>query len=1214
MSSLHTYIPQDRLRALLRSETLSERTTGTALFADISGFTPLTEKLTNELGPRRGSEELTRQINAVYDALITEVEKYGGSVISFAGDAITCWFDQDTGQSAVAAALALQPIITAFPQEFSLKTAITSGAARRFVVGDSDIQLLDTLAGATVARLAVAEHLAARGETIVDAVTAQALDGNISINAWRVAEDGQQFAVVTGMLSAPAPMALTTPEAPDNATIRAWILPSVLEREQGGHGAFLTELRPAVALFLNFRGIDYDEDEQASEKLNAFISRVQKILAHYESALLQLIIGDKGSYLYAAFGAPVAHEDDARRAVRAALELKQLCRDVDCLQPIQIGISKGTLRTGAYGGLTRRTYGALGDEVTVAARLMQVAAPGEILLSGRVQWAVSSQFVFEPRPPLPLKGKAEQLPVFAVNGERQQRAIRLQEPSYSLPMVGRTAELQTIGEKLDLTLQGKSQVLGIVAEAGLGKSRLVAEAIRLAHRKGFAGFGGACQSDAVNTPYLAWKPIWSAFFGVDPEQPLKKQLRLLEGEIEDRAPNRAQALPLLGILLNLEIPDNNFTENLEPQYRQSALRALLEDCLRAAAQDKPILIVIEDLHWMDGLSHTLLEELARDLADSPICFLLAYRPPQIQRLQAPRLQALPNFTRIGLSELSQAEAEQAIRAKLAQLYPARSAAVPALLVEKLMARAQGNPFYLEELLNYLHDRGLDPRNPADLEKIELPESLHSLIISRLDRLSEREKTTLRVASVIGRLFRADWLTGYYPDLGDLAQVKADLEQLAKLDITLLETPAQSPQGEPELAYLFKHIITHEVTYENLPYALRVRLHGRLAAYLEKQIAAGVMKESSLLETLVYHYTRSENRAKQREFLKKAGQAAMQVSAFITAVEYLTCLLDLTPASDPARCGLALKLVDAHRSLGNFPAMRAAIAQAQAATASDADRAEALAVLGELTSLLGNYAEAQKLLIEAMPLARTSGDGPTLCRVLYVLGDLNRRLGKLDEAKAAQDESLTLARASGDVVRELFALHGLGHVVRQQNNLAEAERLYAEVYTRAVAAGNRYMAMYALNSLGLVADACKEYAAARDYLQQALVFAREIGAQLATALFFLNLADMDIKLDDFSSAREKLREGLALALRLGAPVRVLQAVHYFGYLAHAEGQTERALALLGLARQHPAWYSADQYELDVWLAGRALDPAVVEAGLAQGAALDWDATIQELLKE
>ena len=144
--------------------------------------------------------------------------------------------------------------------------------------------------------------------------------------------------------------------------------------------------------------------------------------------------------------------------------------------------------------------------------------------------------------------------------------------------------------------------------------------------------------------------------------------------------------------------------------------------------------------------------------------------------------------------------------------------MPPILVEKLWARSQGNPFYLEELLNFLRYRGLDPREPIALEKIELPDSLHTLILSRIDQLSEHEKTTLRVASIVGRLFRAGWLTGYFPELGGLPKVQSDLDQLADMDITPLDTP------EPELAYLFKHIVTHEVTYESLPFATRARLH------------------------------------------------------------------------------------------------------------------------------------------------------------------------------------------------------------------------------------------------------------------------------------------------------------------------------------------------------------------------------------------------------
>jgi hypothetical protein len=212
--------------------------------------------------------------------------------------------------------------------------------------------------------------------------------------------------------------------------------------------------------------------------LDAFIRQVQSVASRYDGTLMDFTIGDKSSYAYVNFGALSVHEDDVRRAVKAAIEL----RNKTDLR-LQMGITQGLMRVGAYGGVTRKTFGALGDDVNLAARLMTMATTGEILMSSHVYQALCDDFVSEPRSLLLMKGKAEPLPVFAITGERNQRAIRLQEPNYALPMVGRVEELKIINNKLDQAVEGKSQVIGIVAEAGLGKSRLVEEVIRDAHTR-----------------------------------------------------------------------------------------------------------------------------------------------------------------------------------------------------------------------------------------------------------------------------------------------------------------------------------------------------------------------------------------------------------------------------------------------------------------------------------------------------------------------------------------------------------------------------------------------------------------------------------------------------------------------------------------------------------------------------------------------------------
>ena len=390
----------------------------------------------------------------------------------------------------------------------TLKVAVASGPARRFMVGDPTIHYIDALAGATVSRTSTAEHLATKGDVLIDEATANMLGEKLFIKEWREdSESKERFAVVTNFANKLSELALPTTTRPPAANkLRVWLHGAVYEREQTGEESFLTEFRPCVALFMRFMGIDYDSDV-AEKQLDTFIRQAQSIVERYEGMFLQITIGDKGSYAYINFGALSVHEDDARRAVKTALDLKKAAAGLGFLEPLQMGITQGTLRVGAYGGKTRSTFGALGDEVNLAARLMTNAAAGEILLSGHFHKVVANDFSFEPRAPLAMKGKAEPLPVFAVTGERQQRAIRLQEPTYALPMVGRTQELQIINDRLDLAEQGTGQVIGIIAEAGMGKSRLVAEVIRAARRKGFAGYGEACQSDAVNTPYQAWKSV-----------------------------------------------------------------------------------------------------------------------------------------------------------------------------------------------------------------------------------------------------------------------------------------------------------------------------------------------------------------------------------------------------------------------------------------------------------------------------------------------------------------------------------------------------------------------------------------------------------------------------------------------------------------------------------------------------------------------------------
>ncbi len=264
--------------------------------------------------------------------------------------------------------------------------------------------------------------------------------------------------------------------------------------------------------------------------LDAFVRAVQSVLVPYESYILQLTIGDKGSYFYTSFGAPVAHGDDVVRAALAALELREL--RVSGVSELQVGIAQGRARTGAYGGVTRRTYGVLGDDVNLSARLMQAAQPNELVVDETVRKAAGDAFVWEAMAPLQVKGKTRPIQAYRLIGATERDTIGLRVAEYSLPMVGRRGELATMLDLLDLANSGRGQVVGVTGEAGMGKSRLVAEVMRAANAHDMHTFGGECQSFGVNASYLLWQNVFRSMFRLDHNDPVEEQIEAVERQLE----------------------------------------------------------------------------------------------------------------------------------------------------------------------------------------------------------------------------------------------------------------------------------------------------------------------------------------------------------------------------------------------------------------------------------------------------------------------------------------------------------------------------------------------------------------------------------------------------------------------------------------------------------------------------------------------------------
>lgn len=411
-----SYVPMDRRKALEKNIPLPDRARGCALFADIAGYTKFTESLARELGPLQGAEEVSRHLNRIYDELVRLVHHHGGSVIAYAGDAITCWFDTDFGMRACACALAMQETMAQFDRistpgglELSLgiKISVSAGSVRRFLVGDPATQNIEVLAGRLLDNLAEGEHCAGRGETVVNATAASALGDALDIGEWREStHTGSRYALVAGLRAedAEAPWSAGAPTPDDIA--RHWMLPAVFEKVSRGESEYLSELRPAAVILLTFAGIDFDGDDDAGRKLDAFTRRVQKTAADHEGVLAQITTGDKGSSMCLVFGAPVAHGDDPLRAVKTAVQLAALAEEFPFITDLHLGVAHGMMRSGAYGSPASRSYGVIGDPINLAARLMTACeTSGEVRCDSAIRELTRAIVEYEELPAIHLKGK-----------------------------------------------------------------------------------------------------------------------------------------------------------------------------------------------------------------------------------------------------------------------------------------------------------------------------------------------------------------------------------------------------------------------------------------------------------------------------------------------------------------------------------------------------------------------------------------------------------------------------------------------------------------------------------------------------------------------------------------------------------------------------------------------------------------------------------------
>lgn len=1264
MESIGAFIPIDRRLALSRGEDLPERQAGAVLFADIAGFTPLTEGLARELGPQRGPEDLTRLLNQVYSSLVDAVHRYRGSVVGFGGDAITCWFAGDDGQRAVTCAreihAAMQPFAlvetpagTRF--DLAIKVAIAGGTVRRFVVGDPELRKLDVVVGRVLDRMAEAEHLAERGETVVAAEVASTLGDRLVIGEWRTSQaTGDRFAVVRDVATPalPDPWPVLADDAVDETEARRWLWPAVYDRLTRLQGQFLAELRPAVALFLRFGGIDNDDDPAAGSKLDAYVRAVEAVVDRYGGTLLELSFGDKGSHVYAGFGAPVAFVDDAPRAVAAALDLLALSRDWPGIGDVQIGLARGPMRTGAYGSASRATYSVMGDRTNLAARLMVAAGPNGICCDEAVHERASGHWQFEALPAIQVKGKSGWIEVFRPTGEAAPE--RWQVPGRRGELVGRREELGRLDAALDALAAGGSAMVWVQGEAGIGKSRLAHELMAHATARGWSYLLGAGQSIEQQTPWRAWRDIVSSYFEIEGiADPAGRQHRI-ERRVEDADPDLLPRLPLLGDILGLDFPETDLTRGLDPALRLESAIELVLTLLRDRAREQPLVLLLDDAHWLDSVSWDMVLHTARGLRAAGVPFLLAIitRPPDPLSLadrQRSALTELGGMALIALDTLAPDEVVALVEARLG--LPAGG--LPPEVAELVRARSGGNPFYAEELVYALRDRGViaitadpdradlpvDRRNRCgvvvDLAEAgrSLPDNIHGLILARIDQMPPERQLLLKVAAVIGRTFTFTPLqhavSRYVQAVADV--LKEHLRRLEAYDLAALEVT------EPDLTYVFKHIVTVETAYQTLLFAQRREIHGVVAEWYETTFGAGDAAEANATEAssaaateasatlapyyplLAYHFRQAERIDRERRYAMLTGEHAAAQYANAEALEYLGRALEIADTGDASG---RYRLLAARESvldrLGERTAQAADLwAMAELSARLNRPRWQAEVALRQSNYALVNsdYNAAAESAALCVALAQDAGDLAVATRGLITWGKLEWQRGNFRDARARLDEALALTEATGSRADAAECLLNLGVTERHQLNLDAARRYFESALAIQRALGNRQGEAGCLSTLGAIAGELGEYTLARRYGEQAMAICRLIGYRRGMTIIEGNLASDFTDLGDYDTASQYLENALTLCRELGDRWGEAVCLDTLGLVRHRQGDLraasddlDQALAIQrAIDDQHGAGYTlthlghlyADAGELPAAIAAHT-EALSIREGLDQAA--------------
>ncbi len=1154
--SFGAYLPMDRRRELAGLGQVKALSQGAVLFADISGFTRMTEELGRTLGPRRGAEELTTVLNRVFGSITGAIDRQNGSIISFGGDSVMCWFADDDGTRASAVGVELVSILKQFRQtevgpaeSLDIKAAVASGTAYRMRVGRARHGYMDVLTGEVIVSLVAESSRLRAGEVAVSPEVASALAGRARLRT--ITENGRVRHLVDEMTETSRPEPGLDTEFADHVTAGEWLLPFVRDHLQQGLGGLMGQLRDVVTMFVGFSH-EHSESGEASESFDAFVSRAQEVVASYEGMVLQALIDEKGPHIYAVFGASMSHQDESRRAVVAAQELVGVA---DAGSRIRVGIASGAVYVGAYGGSHRMTFGVIGPSVNLAARLMQQSPPGSIYVTEHIARQKGHQTEFTDMGQIELKGIEHPVSVYSTQPSAIRPSVSRSERA-SGRLIGRDSERALLAEGLARLQGGQGDTFIIEGAAGIGKSRLLADFVEQARLMGTAVITTTGEEIEHATAFFAWRSVIRQLFGGDD---VEAEERLLQFVAAD--PWRADRIGLLESIIASPVEDTYLTAGMEPGLRMENTQQLLTAIVRDAPRSAPLVLVLDDGHWMDSSSWAMAERAGREITS--LMVVIGTRPFSETGGNPPpeeylRLLDEEDTNHVLLVELEPTEALELVE------YSLGVKSLPGPVTELIVEQAGGHPYFSEEIGFALRDAGLliiengESRlapEVHDLSEIDFPQSVQEVITGRFDRLAVPEQSTLKVASVIGREFAVETLADIYPGPVTPEQVDQILQGLVPLDLIQLVV------GE-EGRYRFRHAITRDIAYGLLLYSQRHQLHGAVARWMETRYADD---PDQVLAALAYHSRNSlspgsdgEEVDRALDYLGRAGRRSLRSFAHREAIGFL---------SD------ALLIASGENKLGDLAGVHPGTPVPDRVQARwEQDLAEAHLGMGRVDQSALHFERALQLHGYPMGRGKVGVGARLLTAAAFQTGHRLTRFQGREKDPERRDDLVEAATAYERLMKIYYYANDPGSLLTAAIsglNLAEkagTSPVLARIYA----------------NMSIVAGIVPLHGLARTYQRRSKEVADEVDQMPEHAWVRLATSVYGVGVGDWDGVEPELRDSYDLYKRLSDFRQLAENLGTTGQMMTAQGRFDEVYSLGEELRDLGAWRDDAQAEMWGWL--------------------------------